>query len=375
MNISKNSEFIQKARKIHGDKYDYSKVEYINSGTKICIICPKHGEFYMTPSKHLKGQNCPKCSGKFRYNTLTFIEKAKEIHGDKYDYSKVEYINGITKICIICPIHGEFYIRPRDHINSSQGCVKCGIEKVKHALNYSYTTFIDKAKTVHGDKYDYSKVNYINSLSKVCIICPEHGEFWQRPDTHIRGCGCFKCSKIKNGVLKRIVINDFIKCANNIHNNKYDYSKSEYINTEVKVCIICPEHGEFWQTPHAHLQGQGCPYCNESKLEKETEKYLKEFKISFIKQKKFDWLRYKNPLSLDFYLPEYNIAIECQGRQHFIPIDFFGGEKFLIETNYRDKLKYILCKKKGINIKYINYTDKIKEKLKLIIIKNEKRNK
>ena len=106
-------EFIEKAKKVHGDKYDYSKVEYVNSRTKICIICPQHGEFWQTPNAHLMKEGCPKCKGENvskvnRRTTNEFIEKAKKVHGDKYDYSKVDYKNNSTKVCIICPIHGEF---------------------------------------------------------------------------------------------------------------------------------------------------------------------------------------------------------------------------------------------------------------------------
>ena len=113
----KNNLFIQKAHKIHGDKYDYCKVEYVNNNTKVCIICPIHGEFWQTPNHHLSGQGCPKCSGNVKKTTEQFIAKAKEIYGDRYNYSKVKYINAKTKVCIICPTHGEFYIRPDNFIN------------------------------------------------------------------------------------------------------------------------------------------------------------------------------------------------------------------------------------------------------------------
>ena len=121
-------EWIQKAKKVHGDKYDYSKVKYYNAHTKVCIICPIHGEFWQTPASHLMGNACPKCGGKTKLNTDKFIHRAKEIHGDKYDYSKVEYINATTKVCIICPIHGEFWQTPAKHL-SGKGCKKCGIER------------------------------------------------------------------------------------------------------------------------------------------------------------------------------------------------------------------------------------------------------
>ena len=179
-----------------------------------------------------------------------FIDKANKIHKYKYDYSNVKYVDSKTKVCIICPEHGEFWQTPNNHLNG-KGCPNC----CKNHIRYNTESFVKKSKEVHNDKYDYSKVVYINNRSKVCIICPEHGEFWQRPSDHLRGCGCLKCGRMNATKKQSNTISDFITKANNIHNNKYDYSKTNYINSYTKVCIICPEHGEFWQTPIAHLNG------------------------------------------------------------------------------------------------------------------------
>lgn len=187
-------EFIKKSIKKHGNKYDYSKVEYVNTKTKVYIICPEHGEFWQSPDHHLQGHGCPKCSGLVT-NTKEFIEKAKSVHGNKYDYSKVKYVNCHTKVCIICPEHGEFWQNPSDHINGS-GCPKCKAEKIGNINRKGKYSFIEEAKNVHGDKYDYSKVEYTNNKAKVCIICHEHGEFWQVPCDHLKGCGCPKCGHI-----------------------------------------------------------------------------------------------------------------------------------------------------------------------------------
>ena len=254
-------EFIEKAKSIHGDKYDYSKVEYINATTKVCIICPKHGEFWQTPNNHTHGthpQNCPKCVGGVKSNIDDFVKKAKEIHGDRYDYSKVEYKNNRTKVCIICPEHGEFWQAPDGHL-SGCGCPKCAdLQRIK---TRSSTTeeFIKKAREVHGDRYDYSKVDYTKASKKVCIICPEHGEFWQTANAHL--CGA-KCPKCVGGV--RSNTDDFVKKAREVHGDKYDYSKVEYVNSTTKVCIICPKHGEFLQKPVDHLSGSNCPICSGS---------------------------------------------------------------------------------------------------------------
>ena len=242
-------DFIKKARSIHGDKYDYSKVNYINCDTKVCIICPIHGEFWQIPSSHLNGNGCPIC-GKLKSNSSKtmglndFIEKARKKHGDKYDYSKVEYVNNRTKVCIICPKHGEFWQEPSSHL-VGRGCKLCFEEKKKHIYNTTQEDFINKCKTIHGDKYDYSKVIYTNAKDKICIMCPEHGEFWQEPSSHLNGCGCPKCAKITRSEKKTLTKDTFMENSQKKHGNKYNYSKVEYTNARDKVCIICPEHGEF----------------------------------------------------------------------------------------------------------------------------------
>ena len=191
-----------------------------------------------------------------RLTTEEFIARAREVHGNKYDYSKVEYKNNNTKVCIICPIHGEFWQIPSSHLNG-QGCRKCGFLNTAKKRKASTVRFIFKAKIKHGDRYDYSKVEYVNIDTKICIVCPEHGEFWQTPYNHLKGCQCPKC-------MGKTTTNtaEFIKKALRLHRDRYDYSKVEYKNSQTKVCIICPEHGEFWQTPNSHLRGQGCPICN-----------------------------------------------------------------------------------------------------------------
>ena len=245
-----------------------------------------------------------------KLTTGEFISKSKLIHGDKYDYSKVEYVNNHSKVCIICPEHGEFWMRPINHLQGNN-CPKCS-----STAKFSTEEFVNRAKKIHDDRYDYSKVNYINCQTKVCIICPEHGEFWQKPIYHLSGGGCNRCY----GNCRKTT-EEFIEQSKKIHNNKYDYSKVEYKNNSTKVCIICKEHGEFWQIPTSHLNGDGCPMCNYSKLENE----VKENIIGLTPQKTFEWLKNKNTMRLDFFLNNKNIAIECQGEQHFKIFKYFGG--------------------------------------------------
>lgn len=275
--------------------------------------------------------------------TEEFIHEARKKHGNKYDYSMVKYVNNHTKICIICPKHGEFWQRPADHIRGV-GCSKCGVENRSEKNTLTKEEFIKKARKEHGDKYDYSKVDYVNCETKVCIICPEHGEFWQQAKSHTRGTGCPKCGG--TGVLTK---EEWVTEAHKVHGNKYDYSKVRYVNNKTKVTIICPEHLEFEQRPTDHIKGQGCPKCNLSHLERSVMNYLDEVGVTYDYQKRFNWL---GKQSLDFYLPDYNVGIECQGGQHFEPADYFGGEDGFKQTLERDKRKKALCEKHGIKLLY-----------------------
>ena len=199
-----------------------------------------------------------------KLTTEQFIEKARKIHGDKDDYSQVEYIDAKTKVKIICTEHGEFYISPNKHL-IGQRCKMCSRKEFSKAQTLTTEQFIEKAKKIQGDKYDYSKVNYINSQIKICIICPEHGEFWQIPNSHLQGNGCPICATNNRSMKQTLTTEQFIEKAKQIHGNKYDYSKVVYVNNHTKVCIICPEHGEFWQTPHKHtISKHGCPACGGS---------------------------------------------------------------------------------------------------------------
>jgi very-short-patch-repair endonuclease len=184
----KTQAFITKARLIHGDRYDYSKVEYTNAKAKITIICKQHGEFQQTPCNHLSKYNCNKCANNAKLTTEQFIEKAIQVHGDKYDYSKVDYKNTDDKIIIVCKEHGDFLQIPDFHINRKTGCSKCANNsKLGNEL------FIEKANQIHGDKYDYANVDYSNNRTHVSIGCKKHGDFLQIPYVHLLGHGCPHC--------------------------------------------------------------------------------------------------------------------------------------------------------------------------------------
>lgn len=294
--------------------------------------------------------------------TDEFIKKAKCVaaHRDKgYCYSKTNYVTAHKPVIITCPKHGDFLQRPNNHL-SGQGCPVCAMENRKKKRLSCTKEFVEKAKKIHGDdKYVYSKSVYAGANRKVRIICPEHGEFWQTPNNHLQGKGCPECAIKK----KKKETETFIKEARIVHCDKnYDYSKSIYANNRTPLIIICPLHGEFRQTPIKHLQGCGCPKCGMPRLERDTEKILKEYNIVYEAQKKFDWLvtPRNGKMSLDFYLPYYNTAIECQGIQHFKAHGIYTQEE-VEGTRKRDALKNKLCKEHNIKIFYIKYNDNVSD--------------
>jgi len=291
--------------------------------------------------------------------------------------------------------------------------------------------FIKDAKKVHGDKYDYSLVSYVNARTNIDIICNVHGKFKQIAYTHLDGNGCNKCGielKSKNLSLGN---NEFIKKSNKIHNNKYNYSLVKYINGRTKVKIICKEHGVFKQEPQSHLNGngcpsckrlkklstkkfieisknihnnkydysliiynnmrtkvsiickehgifnirplkhiheqRGCPMCKESKGERKIRFLLESNNIVFKSQKRFKECKNINILPFDFYLPEHNICIEFDGIQHFQPMNIWGGKEEFKNIQKRDQIKNEYCENNNIRLIRIRYDEDIKEKLYLSV--------
>ena len=359
-------EFIEKFYEKNKEKYEY--LGYENGLVK--FLCKKHNLInYDTPSHLLSNRGCKECGKEKRkeWNELqhkiakkTFIEKARKIHGDKYDYSRVNYIKNNIKVTIICQKHGEFEITPNAHLNG-QGCKKCSVEHVHNLQRKSTEQFIEDAKNVHGNKYNYSKVNYINEKTNVTIVCPIHGEFQQTPRKHLIGHGCQKCGIEKSSKSQGFTNEQFIEKAKKIHGNKYDYSKVEYKGYETEICIICPKHGEFWQTPDSHLQGSGCQKCANrlSKNENEIYEFIVENlgKENVIKSETSILPRHAE---IDIFIPSLNLGIEYNGcRWHS---EQFGKSKYyhLNKTNE--------CNKKGISLIQI-FEDEYNDKKEIILSK------
>ncbi len=353
--------FINKAILIHNNKYDYSLVDYKRIDSKVKIICNIHGEFEQTPHHHIyRKQGCNKCgyiniSKNTRKNKNVFVSEAKLIHGDKYDYSLVDYVNAKTKVKIICKTHGVFEQTPTNHLNG-QTCGKC------NGLNKTTNEFIKQAKLIHNNNYDYSLVDYYDTKTKVKIICNSHGMFEQTPNQHLTlKQGCPKC------VGKNKTTNEFINEAKLKHGDKYNYTKTIYKKSKIKIDIICPNHGLFKQTPNMHLKGQGCPICKESKGEKTIRELLIKNNINFNQQHTFFDCKNINVLPFDFYLPDYNTCIEYDGIQHFKPVNRFGAEKGFLLTKQNDSIKNNYCLVNKINLIRIPYFEDITFHLKTLL--------
>lgn len=190
-------------------------------------------------------------SGNIYQWDIKFIHKSKKVHNNKYNYDEVRYVDAKTKVTIICPVHGAFKQTPDKH-SRGKGCPTCGGTK-----KLSNDEFITKAKNKHGNRYNYTLTDYHGSLKKVQITCTIHGIFKQTPKDHLNGCGCPLC-----GGHRPLTQEIFEKRSNTKHENKYDYSLSEYVTGKTKVIIKCPTHGKFDQTPSAHMRGNGCPKCH-----------------------------------------------------------------------------------------------------------------
>ncbi|MCK9446119.1 hypothetical protein M0Q50_04415 [bacterium] len=284
--------------------------------------------------------------------------------------------------------------------------------------------FIDICNIIHNNKYDYSKSIYVSSKTKLIIICPIHGEFEQTPDTHkLSGCGCPKCDPtntlgndkfieksikihgykydysnvyyVKNDIKvdimckehgifsqkpgahlrgqgcpncyslnKKSNTKDFIEKSIKIHNNTYDYSLVNYVTKKDNVTIICPIHGKFEQKASIHLQGHGCKICRNSKLELYFRNKLETNNIDFISDYRFDDCRNILPLPFDFYLQKLNILIECDGIQHRESIKHFGGDERLKYQKKNDTIKNNYCIKNNILLYRLKSFSDIDEFLK-----------
>jgi hypothetical protein len=301
-----------------------------------------------------------------------FIDKSKKIHGDKFDYSKVDYRTAKTKVVITCLEHGDFLVTPNNHL-SGNGCPKClgrGFTPTEQLEN-----FIKDGHRIHNNKYDYSLVNITDT--KLTIICPIHGNFEQLRRAHIiNKSGCPECGKIEATDKNRLSKDEFVKKANEIHNNRYIYGNVIYEGAHKKINVTCQTHGDFSVTPANHWSNSvGCPSCfnsNPSKGEVKIYDWLTEHNIHFEFQKSFPDLYFKSKngrLKYDFYIPDQNLLIEFDGEYHYNPISFsklISKEDQLLLTQTRDRLKTEYAEKNGYKLLRIRYDDDILSMLSIM---------
>lgn len=382
--MDKTKKFIEKAAKKHGDCYDYSVSVYTGSHEYIDILCPKHGIFTQKAYSHISGKGCAECAresiAKMKTNSPdVFITRAKEKHGDRYDYSKVVYENTNKKVIIVCRDHGDFLVTPKNHVSNGSGCPECALisrsEKQKGrkrpgiggVKSKDTEWFVEKCKGIHNNRYEYNNTIYVNAKSTVKVTCVEHGDFELLASAHMQGQGCAKCAYGD----RVMTIDEFIAKGNEVHNNKYDYSKTVYGSSQKDmVKIICVKHGEFYQNAGSHLAGHGCKKCVAHISNGEAELY--EFICSLTDEEvKQTDRRTIKPLELDVYIPTMKLAIEYNGL--YWHCDRVDG--FTMNTHV-DKFKR--CEEQGIRLLSIfddEWNDKkdiVKNTIKHFFNKSEK---
>lgn len=274
-----------------------------------------------------------------------FIKRLNRLYQSGYSFNEAEYKGYYAPIKIICEKHGVQYRTPAELYRGSI-CKECSHERRSVSQRLTTDEFIKKANIVHNYKYIYLHTHYIDAKHDVNITCPIHGDFHRNANSHLNGRGCPKCSKQRFTYMTN---EEREQCFRDVHGNKYSYNWSTYTKAHNPMEMMCAKHGAFWQTPSKHLTGEQCPKCYYSKLEEEIEQLLKSNNIKYIWQYKNIWLGIQ---SLDFYLPDYNIAIECQGLQHFKPVKLYGGDKGFVHRKQLDEIKRAKCCKKGVKLLY-----------------------
>lgn len=332
-------EFIVSAQKIHGDKYKYNKTEYLGSLQKITIICAIHGEFSQTAHKHLIGQGCRDCgilnsNSKKSVSKKEFFSKVVNRFGAGFTFANPAYTKFSKPVGVTCDVHG-YLGSPRANVFlGGPGCYKCK----------AFKNVVEKAQLRNPNKYDYSKSLYLGSKIKICIICPEHGEFWQSPDSHRKGRGCPQCGDARKGLYNKDTSESFEDKAKVIHSDYYDYSQVEYLGSETNVTIICPKHGEFKQAPGNHLSGRGCRKCA---FKDASSKPEKEF-ISFIRSIGFPIVESDRMIlkgkEIDVVIPCKKLCFEFNGL-------YWHSDRFK-EVNYH-LLKSEAAKEEGYQLVHV----------------------
>lgn len=361
---STKDEFIIKARTIHLDHYDYSEVVYIKNDKKVHIKCNRCGKvFSQRPMNHLRGDGCPLC----RYEKLSelllktniqFIKDAENIHGDKYSYSETKYIGVFKSVSIYCNrCEKSFNQIAHDHL-SGKGCQDCGNRNRGISNSKSLDGFLFDAKVIHKGIYDYSEVEYKRSHILVRIKCTRCDQiFMQKPDKHLQGHGCEACGRKDRDNALRKTMNQFMKEALIIHENNYTYDQSEYINLKTFIKIFCVKCNlTFEQRPSSHLAGHGCPY-HMYKTQARVFKHIQTLYPGSLYEYRFPNLPNRR---FDIFIPEVQVVVEIDGRQHFEQIKNWGNPEDTHRID-RDKMDFLLCN--GITVIRLYQPDVYKDSI------------
>lgn len=339
--------FIQKATEVWGGLYDYSQTVYTGCRNVVVVICAEHGEFKIQPYLHIQKKGCRRCghasaAEKRRAQYADVINKFKSVHGDTYNYSEVKYKKSNVKVEIVCKIHGSFFQQPDSHMQG-HGCPKCKATSASAKNSMSVNEFISRASKVHANAFLYDRSKFVNTTTKMEIVCPVHGVFLQTPQAHLRGQKCPKCALLaRSSPHKQYAAINVLDKFKEIHGDSYDYSKFVYVNSKTNSIIICKKHGEFLQPPGTHKAGHGCPKCVNkiSKGEDDLTQFIKSLGFS-IRRSRRDIIP---PYEIDVFIPEKNIAIEFNGV-------FWHSDTIKSTTYHRNKS--LACAEKDIRLIHI----------------------
>ena len=336
--------FVSRARKMHGDKYDYSYSVYTSSTSKLVIGCSIHGPFQKIATRHLQGEGCPLCASKGRkISTLEhFIESAESVHGDRFDYSKSVYYGSRKPIIVTCRQHGDFHPKACSHLEGKD-CPRCARERVGDKNRMTAEQFMERALKRHGNRYDYSSTKYLSYHEPVEVTCKNHGPFTQSAKNHLNAGGCPKCGQESSSSSRCYSREEFIVLANKMHGDAYDYSLVDYKGIKERVLIICRKHGGFYQEANNHAQGEGCPSCTHqySLPHKNVEEFLTSLGVEYKSNDRSSI----PPFELDVYVPSHKLAIEFNGK-YWHSMNKAGSP----EEKRRHEAKFLRCLESGIRL-------------------------
>jgi very-short-patch-repair endonuclease len=327
-----------------------------------------------------------------KLTTEEYINKAKLIWNNLYDYSQTIYSGSRKSISFICNVHGSTTIsRAQIHIASKnpRGCKKCSVEKSienRRKTKYSTEELLQLCQEKYQEQYDYSETVFQGMNYDITVKCNIHNIYFTlKLNSHLRPetqTGCSECGKDRFKQLcldRKITKEEVLKRAFTIWGNEYIYPDDiKFDNMHDKISVICRIHGPFSVTPQHHLhktKPSGCPKCSQSKGEKKISEYLEKNHIVYVSQFKVNryiWditndymLGYDDINEIgniknkpfDFYLPDYDLMIEYDGEQHEQPVKYFGGVERFEKQQKIDATKTNYCLQNGIELLRISYRD------------------